>query len=78
MIRPGIEPRSVVPLANTLPTSPMEGREHYLSKGKSKVFSFNTELTSLIGLVSLFNGISTFLGCLMLKPFSYTNSSGTT
>ena len=31
----------------------------------------------LVGLVSLFNGISTFLGYLMPKPFSKKNSSGT-
>ena len=31
----------------------------------------------LIGLVSLFNGISSFVGYLMPKPFSYKNSSGT-
>ena len=29
------------------------------------------------GLVSLFNGISTFVGYLMPKPFSQKNSSGT-
>ena len=29
------------------------------------------------GLVSLFNGISTFVGYLMLKPFSKKNSSDT-
>ena len=29
------------------------------------------------GLVSLFNGISTFVGYLMPKPFSEKNSSGT-
>ena len=29
------------------------------------------------GLVSLFNGISTFVGYLMPKPFSKKNSSGT-
>ena len=29
------------------------------------------------GLVSLFNGISTFIGYLMPKPFSVKNSSGT-
>ena len=29
------------------------------------------------GLVSLFNGISTFAGYLMPKPFSEKNSSGT-
>ena len=28
-------------------------------------------------LVSLFNGISTFVGYLMPKPFSYKNRSGT-
>ena len=31
----------------------------------------------LFGLVSLFNGISTFLGYLMPKSFSLKNSSGT-
>ena len=31
----------------------------------------------LFGLVSLFNGISTFVGYLMPKSFSYKNSSGT-
>ena len=36
-------------------------------RGKEKRFS----------LVSLFNGISTFVGYLMLKPFSEKNSSGT-
>ena len=30
-----------------------------------------------LGLVSLFNGISTFVGYLMPKPFSKKNSSGT-
>ena len=30
-----------------------------------------------VGLVSLFNGISTFVGYLMPKPFSKKNSSGT-
>ena len=30
-----------------------------------------------VGLVSLFNGISTILGYLMPKPFSEKNSSGT-
>ena len=33
--------------------------------------------TIWFGLVSLFNGMSTFLGYLMPKPFSEKNSSGT-
>ena len=32
---------------------------------------------TIIGLVSLFNGISTIVGYLMPKPFSEENSSGT-
>ena len=31
----------------------------------------------VFGLVSLFDGISTFVGFLMPKPFSYKNNSGT-
>ena len=31
----------------------------------------------LLGLVSLFNGISAFVGYLMPKPYSKKNSSGT-
>ena len=34
-------------------------------------------ISKSIGLVSLFNGISTFVGYLMPKPFSEKNSSGT-
>ena len=36
-----------------------------------------SEFFVLFGLVSLFNGISTFVGYLMPKPFSKKNSSGT-
>ena len=34
------------------------------------------KILSLIDLVSLFNGISTFIGYLMPKPFFEKNSSG--
>ena len=34
-------------------------------------------LYTSIGLISLFNGILTFVGYLMPKPFSEKNSSGT-
>ena len=37
----------------------------------------NVKRDSWFGLVSLFNGISTFVGFLTPKPFSLKNSSGT-
>ena len=36
-----------------------------------------THIIAWFGLVSLFNGISIFVGYLMPKPFSKKNSSGT-
>ena len=35
------------------------------------------DIEGWFGLVSLFNGILTFVAYLMPKPFSYKNSSGT-
>ena len=35
------------------------------------------QLSHSFGFVSLFNGISTFVGYLMPKPFSLMNSNGT-
>ena len=43
---------------------------------KSKLPSLETSLDSLVWFLC-FNGISTFVGYLMPKPFSYKNSSGT-
>ena len=40
-------------------------------------FYTTRERSVWFGLVSLFNGISTFAGYLMLKPFSQKNSTGT-
>ena len=37
----------------------------------------NQTKPNTLGLVSLLNGISTFVGYLMAKPFSEKNSSGT-
>ena len=50
------------------------------SKSKPVELHLKTDFESnpaWFGLVSLFNGISTFVGYLMPKPFSYKNSSGT-
>ena len=57
---------------------------------KRKIFDTNTQAHTLTnvsvksyqhrfgsGLVSLFNGIPTFVGYLMPKPSSYKNGSGT-
>ena len=40
-------------------------------------FIINNYVYRINGLVSLFNGISTFVGYLMPKPFSLKNSSDT-
>ena len=40
-------------------------------KNNKKYFNQN-----ILGLVSLFNGISTFVRCLMLKPFLQKNING--
>ena len=44
---------------------------------KTLVTLARADIYDWFGLVSLFNGISTFLGYLMPKPFSKKNSSGT-
>ena len=45
--------------------------------GPIKARGLSASSLPLFGLVSLFNSISTFVGYLMLKPFSQKNSSGT-
>ena len=54
-------------------------RENLKKYWKKKNFSEKNEPDSsdCFGLVSLFNGISTFVGYLMLKLFSLKNSSDT-
>ena len=47
------------------------------SENLSNVHSLVSDLQLFEGLVSLFNGISTFVGYLMPEPFSSKNSSGT-
>ena len=53
--------------------------QHGFINGKLTLYNISksTDIINHFGLVSLFNGISTFVGYLMPKPFSKKNSSGT-
>ena len=54
-----------------------KGKDLEYYKGTSYVHCESYEFILMVGVVSLFNGISTFVGYLMPNLFSLKNSSGT-
>ena len=50
---------------------------HNIFSGREVKMKMNQDDVDWFGLISLFNGISTFVGYLMSKLFSKKNSSGT-
>ena len=72
---------SICPIDRTLSGATTPGQSGPGSDGNDGVLHFpqSSSITGLVwfGLVSLFNGISTFVGYLMPKLFSKKNSSDT-